>query len=841
MTGSNLAGLDAFVSTLAFAPDRFQIDALDSIASNRSVVVTAPTGAGKTLIAEGAIALTMANSTRAFYTTPIKALSNQKYNDLVQDLGDAEVGLLTGDNVINGDAPVVVMTTEVLRNMIYEGSRALDGLGTVILDEVHYLADRHRGSVWEEIIIHLDRSVPIVCLSATIANAEEFTEWVRSRRGPTDLVIETNRPVPLTSMYMWKDRHHEGAVEMLPVFGRNGRPNTSISKLLGRSQGRFRRFTTPRRTEVASHLHREGLLPVIYFVFSRKGCDQAAEQVAAAGLTLTNADDRDRIRTIIDRHVAHLSPGDLTVLGFERWRSVLERGAAAHHAGLIPAFKETVEELFIEGLIGFVAATETLALGINMPAKTVVLESLSKFNGETHELLQPSDYTQLTGRAGRRGIDTEGTAVVLHSGYVPFDRVCGIAAAGANPLRSSFAPTYNMAVNLIARYDRRSARRLLSASFANFADTYRTDALIENLAERRRDLATFREAATCDRGDVWEFSDTPERSSLPQLETATLQPGNVIELSGSLSVILGRSWGGNRPKLELTDTSGRKITVQSRDLPMGTKILGSLTLPEPVRVSDGHYRNEIADRLESYVPLPEPVPVFDTTATEGVEACPDLADHLRWVGRARRADRDIRRLERRLSRRPRDDVTAEFDRLITVLDSRRYARGWTLTPKGQQLRRLYNELDLLLAESLIGDTFDDLDPAEFSAIASIFTYQSRGGDVPQMPHAAFAARPLEDVLETWEELSDLEAGQGLTPMRPPDVGFVDTAFGWASGFDLDEIFDEEDFRAGDFVRSTRQLLDLLRQIRDGFSPYRDVATAAITSIDRGIVSADTIR
>ncbi len=841
MTAKNSTVLDAFFTSLAFAPDPFQVEALDSIASNRSVVVTAPTGAGKTLIAEGAIALTLANGTRAFYTTPIKALSNQKYNDLVADRGEADVGLLTGDNVINGDAPIVVMTTEVLRNMIYEGSGALEGLGTVILDEVHYLANRHRGSVWEEIIIHLDPSVPIVCLSATIANAEEFTEWVRSRRGPTDLIVETNRPVPLTSMYMWKDRHHEGTVEMRPVFGRNGRPNTSISKLLGRSQSRFRRFTTPRRTEVASHLHKEGLLPAIYFVFSRKGCDQAAEQIAAAGLGLTDADDRERIRTIIDRHVAHLSPGDLTVLGFERWRSVLERGAAAHHAGLIPAFKETVEELFIEGLIQFVAATETLALGINMPAKTVVLESLSKFNGETHELLQPSDYTQLTGRAGRRGIDTEGTAVVLHSSYVPFDRVSGIAAAGANPLRSSFAPTYNMAVNLIARYDSRSAHRLLSVSFANFADTYRTDALVENLAERRRDLATFRDAARCERGDVWEFADGPDRPAHPQLKTATLQPGNVVDLSGTLTVILGRSWGGNRPKLELTDTSGRKITLQSRDLPKGTNILGSLNLPEPVRVSDRHYRNEIADRLESYIPLTEPIPVFDVEDASGVEACPDLDDHIRWIGRARRAERDIRRLERRLSRTPRDDITAEFDRLTTVLAIRGYTDDWTLTSKGQQLRRLYNELDLLLAESLLTGPFQDLAPAEFAAIASIFTYESRGGDVPQMPHAAFAAQPLEAALEAWEELSDLETAQGLTPMRPPDVGFVDTAFGWASGFDLDEIFDEEDFRAGDFVRSARQLLDLLRQIRDGFSPYREVATAAITSIDRGIVSADTIR
>ena len=841
MTEPNPDPVDAFFAALAFTPDPFQIDALHAVAEDRSVVVTAPTGAGKTLIAEGAIAVMAALGKRAFYTTPIKALSNQKFNDLVAQRGEADVGLLTGDNVINGDAPVVVMTTEVLRNMIYEGSPALEGLGTVVLDEVHYLADRQRGSVWEEIIIHLDPSVPIVCLSATIANPEEFTDWVRSRRGPTDLIVEVSRPVPLTSMYMWKDRHLNGGVDMLPVFGSNGRANTAISKLLGRSQSRYRRFSTPRRTEVAEYLRGAGLLPAIYFVFSRKGCDQAAEQVAAAGLELTDVDDRTRIRTIVDRHVAHLSPDDLAVLGFERWRSVLERGAAAHHAGLIPAFKETVEELFVEGLIQFVAATETLALGINMPAKTVVLESLSKFNGETHELLQPSDYTQLTGRAGRRGIDTEGTAVVLHSSYVPFERVSGIAAAGANPLRSSFAPTYNMSVNLIARYDTETAHRLLTASFANFADTYRTEALVENLEERRRDLATFRDAAACERGDIWVFTDRPDTTISPHVRAAILTPGSVLDISGTLSVILGRSWGGNRPRLELTDASGQKRTVQSRDLPRGTMIVGTLALPDPIRVSDRHYRNEVAEGLASFIPRDEPQTVFDITDSTGIDTCPDLDDHLRWVGRVRRAERDIRRLERRIQRSSSNDVAAEFDRLTAVLEHRGYTKGWALTPKGHQLRRLYNELDLLLAESLAAHTFVDLDPAEFAAIASIFTYESRGGDVPQMPHAAFAARPLEAVLETWEELSDLESSEGLTPMRPPDVGIIDTIFGWASGFDLDEIFDQEDLRAGDFVRSTRQLLDLLRQIRDGFPPYREVATIAITSIDRGIVAADALR
>ena len=701
--------LASFLASIPFDPDPFQVSALESVVDGRSVVVTAPTGAGKTLIADGAISLTLAAGSRAFYTTPIKALSNQKYHDLLGVHGASRVGLLTGDNVINGDAPIIVMTTEVLRNMIYESSHALDDLGVVILDEVHYLADRHRGSVWEEVIIHLDRAVPLVCLSATIANPEEFTSWVRSRRGDVDLVVEEHRPVPLTSMYMWRDRNHGNAISMRPVFDRAGRPDRGIANLLQRSRGRHRRFSTPRRAEVIELLRDEGLLPAIYFVFSRKGCDASAEAVAAAGLELTTADERQRIDAVVERHVGHLSDQDLTVLGYERWKGILARGAAAHHAGMVPAFKEAVEELFLHGLVKVVAATETLALGINMPARTVVLESLSKFNGETHELLAPSDYTQLTGRAGRRGIDDHGTAVVLHSSYVPFDRVAGIAAAGSNPLRSSFAPTYNMTVNLIARYDEARAHELLAASFANFSDRQRREQLSENLAARRRDLATF-EAAAADGDEMGE-----------------------------------------------------------------------------------------------------------------------------WAERARRAERDIRRLRRRIDRQARQTVVQDFDNLHGVLDALGYTKRWSLLAPGQRLRRLYNELDLLLAESLRAGFLDGLDPATFAAVVSVFTYEARGGELSPFPVAAAAGRPLDQIRDRWHQICDVEDHHGVEPTREPDMGLVDTISGWAHGLELDDIFDSDDIRAGDFVRAARQVLDLLRQVRDAYPGYAQVADAAILEIDRGIV------
>lgn len=831
------SAIENYLDQLPFSPDPFQVDALDSIGKGRSVVVTAPTGAGKTVIAEGAIAAVVAAGRRAFYTTPIKALSNQKFSDLANVHGDDAVGLLTGDNVINGDAPIVVMTTEVLRNMIYERSNVLAELGIVILDEVHYLADRQRGSVWEEVIIHLPDRIPIVCLSATIANPEEFTAWVTARRGPTDLIVEHTRPVPLTTMFMWRDRYEGGATVMEPMFVSGGRPNTAIARMTSSGKNRHRRLSTPQRTAVVEHLQADGLLPAIYFVFSRKGCDQLASQIASSGLALTDATERAEIRDVIEQRTAHLDRQDLAVLGFETWRSVVERGAAAHHAGLVPAFKETVEELFLRGLVKIVAATETLALGINMPARTVVLDSLSKFTGDGHELLQPSDFTQLTGRAGRRGIDSAGTAVVLYSPYVPFDRATGIAGAGSNPLQSSFSPTYNMTLNLISRYDRDTALELLGASFANFADGSRRDRLVENLEDRRRDVSTFRQAAECDRGDIWEFYDGSQRPSGPTLDRQALQPGVILEFGGSRFVLVNRSWGGGQPRIDFVDERARRSTIRSRDLPQTAMRVGFFGLPTPVKVSDSHWRSEVADALEAFVPDLDPIPIFGVADDEGVGGCPDLDKHMGWADRARRAQRDVERLERRIERTGRDDLRERFAALRGVLTDLGYIEGWKLTERGSSLRRLYNELDLLLAEALRKGLLDDLDPAEFAASVSLFTFETRGGDVPHLPHAPFGLRLLSDLDDISARIIEVEDRHGLDEQRLPDPGLVDVLHGWASGHGLDEIFDDDDVGAGDFVRAARQVLDLLRQIRDGYGAYREVATAAIVAVDRGIVES----
>jgi ATP-dependent RNA helicase HelY len=488
----------------AFELDRFQVEAIAALDRGENVLVAAPTGSGKTVVAEHAVALALASGSKAFYTAPIKALSNQKYRDLVEVHGADRVGLLTGDTSRNPDSPVVVMTTEVLRNMLYRRAPALEGLRWVVLDEVHFLQDEYRGPVWEEVMIHLAPGVGLVCLSATVSNADELGEWITTVRGPTAVVLEERRPVRLTNHFMVESRDRDEIVMIPTLVG--GKPNRKGQQYdaaspggqqRGRQRGRQRRpFATPRRLEVVDRLAAEGLLPAIYFIFSRAACDDAVRSCTSAGLRLTSTDERSRIREIVEAHTAGVDDADLAVLGYDRWLHALESGVAAHHAGMVPPFKEAVEACFVEGLVRVVFATETLALGINMPARTVVIEKLTKYNGEGHEFLTPAQYTQLTGRAGRRGIDPEGHAVVLWSPFVPFGSVADLVASRRFVLTSAFRPTYNMAANLVRRYDPDQAHRLLNLSFAQYqADRAVVRAEIE-LAQRTTELDTARRALT---------------------------------------------------------------------------------------------------------------------------------------------------------------------------------------------------------------------------------------------------------------------------------------------------------------------------------------------------------
>ena len=488
--------LARFTAELEFELDGFQRRACAALESGHGVLVCAPTGAGKTVVGEFAVHLALASGGKCFYTTPLKALSNQKHNDFVARYGKDQIGLLTGDLSVNADAPVVVMTTEVLRNMLYADSPALRGLSYVVMDEVHFLADRMRGAVWEEVILHLPDDVRLVSLSATVSNAEEFGGWIQTVRGDTSVVVDDHRPVPLWQHMLVGKRlfdlfdygAHEPGERQHSIVDPNLLRHIAHRREADRLSdwhaprrqggrggsgrpGRSGFYRPPSRPDVIRMLDDDGLLPAITFVFSRVGCDAAVGQCLRSSLRLTTEEDRAKIAEVIDHRCGDLDDADLDVLGYYEWREALLRGIAAHHAGLLPVFRHTVEELFTAGLIRAVFATETLALGINMPARTVVLERLVKFNGEQHLPLTPGEYTQLTGRAGRRGIDVEGHAVVLwnpgEDTSAPAE-VAGLASTRTFPLRSSFAPSYNMTINLVNRVGPEQAHRLLEQSFAQY-------------------------------------------------------------------------------------------------------------------------------------------------------------------------------------------------------------------------------------------------------------------------------------------------------------------------------------------------------------------------------------
>ncbi|MCW2831807.1 MAG: helicase, partial [Aeromicrobium sp.] len=612
-----------------FALDPFQVEACQVVEDGHGVLVAAPTGSGKTLVGEFAVHLAIQTGRKCFYTTPIKALSNQKFADLVDRYGADHVGLLTGDNTINGEAPVVVMTTEVLRNMLYAGSRTLDTLGYVVMDEVHYLADRTRGAVWEEVIIHLPESVSVISLSATVSNAEEFGDWLTEVRGDTITIVEERRPIPLhqhvlvgRKMFpLFEPSDDDRGIEVNKALERIAREDWQLARSMRGHRGKGgkrprSRHRTPSRVELVERLDAEGLLPAICFVFSRAGCAAAVQQCLDARITLTTPEEQAEIAAVVDATCAHLPEDDLHVLGFYEFRDALVRGVAAHHAGMLPTFKECVEDLFSQGFVKIIFATETLALGINMPARSVVIEKLSKWNGETHANITPGEYTQLTGRAGRRGIDVEGHGVVLWQPGLDPKQVAGLASTRTYPLNSSFHPSYNMAVNLVEQVGRTVARELLEQSFAQFQADRAVVGLARQIRKADDALAGYHEKVHCDQGDFMEYASL--RRELSDIESSgskarrkadrdeivsslvRLKPGDVINVPvgrwAGLAVVLdpGRvtDSDGPRPMVLTAGRHARRLAMVDFTSPV--QALTTMRIPKTFNARNPQARRDLA-------------------------------------------------------------------------------------------------------------------------------------------------------------------------------------------------------------------------------------------------------
>jgi ATP-dependent RNA helicase HelY len=876
----------AFASRYPFPLDGFQLEAVDALSRGMSVLVAAPTGSGKTVVAEYAVERALDAGRKCFYTTPLKALSNQKFGDLVAQHGPGPVGLLTGDNSINGDAPIVVMTTEVLRNMLYERSDTLEGLQTVVMDEVHYLQDPYRGAVWEEVLIHLPRSVSVVCLSATISNAEEFGEWIGTLRGETRVVIEEKRPVPLEHHYLIGRQLHPMHVEqdgvLLPnphvvsldqqelrvrSYGRrgDGRPQQDRR---GRPREGHRGVYAPRREEVVEVLAREGMLPAIYFVFSRAGCDKSVRWLRDAGIRLTTREEAARIREVAEARAAWIDDEDLTALGFVDFLDGLLAGIAAHHAGMLPAFKEAVETLFSEGLVKVVFATETLSLGINMPAKTVVIEDLWKFQGERHEILTPGEYTQLTGRAGRRGIDALGHAVVVYQRQVPFERVAGLAATRTYDLTSSFRPSYNMAVNLVRNYTREQAHQLLNSSFAQFlAD--RGVVALERARERDREaIAGYRKNLACHLGDFEEYWDLLRRARQLREEdrrgreaargeavraaVASLKPGEVIHVPRTkrrgLAVVLAVRDG--KPTVLSEDRSFFRLSANDFEEPPA--VLTRIALPRSGSARSARFRRDVASSLVSlHVKPPKPAkqragdPKVEKEATrlEGAarshpcHGCPERAKHERWAERADALERQLAGIDRRIRVRT-ETLARQFDRVLGVLEDLGYVADWKVTAKGRRLARIYGEGDLLVGEALDAGVLADASAGEAASLLSTVVYEARERTpLPTDMPTALAAERYERLGRLWRRVRRAEDAHQVQLCRELEGGFATPVFHWAEGKPLEDVLDETEMAPGDFVRNCKQLVDLLRQVEEVAEPVdADVVREARTAILRGVIA-----
>ncbi|MDK8625004.1 RNA helicase [Corynebacterium appendicis] len=911
--------LDEFRASKPFPLDDFQIEACEAVEADRGVLVCAPTGSGKTVVGEFAVSLALSRGTKCFYTTPIKALSNQKYHDLVDEHGEDAVGLLTGDTSINGNAEIVVMTTEVLRNMIYAESPALDRLSHVVMDEIHYLADRDRGAVWEEIILNLDESARIIGLSATVSNSEEFGEWLDEVRGDTDVIVSEKRPVPLNQFMMVQrkimplfepgsdkvNRDLERAIERIETGADEGRRDFEEGRGFRSRSGGGRRSGGRRpqdrvrpvgRPEVVEALKGRDMLPAIVFIFSRAGCDGALFQCLRSRKELTTPEEAERIKEIADQGVEGIPEEDLDVLNYRQLRTAWSRGFAAHHAGMLPAFKHIVEQLFVEGLVRVVFATETLALGINMPARTVVLEKMVKFNGDAHVDLTPGQYTQLTGRAGRRGIDSIGNAVVQWAPAMDPRQVAGLASTRTYPLISLFTPGYNMAINMLQMNGFEDSIRLIEKSFAQF-QTDRSvvgevrkierqkgsveklraelDAAVDELGfgDADGDIAADLVDYTRLRRDLAEEEKRAKKSSIDerhkeiQKVLGRLQVGEVIALPSKrrpeLAAVVAPAGRKDDPRPWITTERGWSGRVDAASFGNAPVVVGHIKVPSDVAHKPRRHTRRVVQALAKGNFRP-PKKLKEKARTRISKKVLELRDAIRahpvhaWPvadrERLARLGEDLVREERALAAAQAnvdtqtDTLGRMFERIIGLLTEMDYVElidgEPTVTEEGERLARIHNVSDLLVAQCLKRGIWDELDPAELAGVASMCVFENRkatGGS----PEAATdrMADAMNATQRIYGELASDEQRHRLPPTNMPDPGFALSVHQWAAGAPLGYALaaaaeSGAELTPGDFVRWCRQVIDLLEQIvQTGYSnEIKHNARRAVEAIRRGVVA-----
>ena len=859
-----------YLATIPFDIDVFQETAIKSFIQGNSVLVAAPTGSGKTLVGEFALFATTNNKQRCFYTTPIKALSNQKFLELVQRFGSERVGLLTGDNSINGDAEIVVMTTEVLRNMIYQNPDKLHELGVVVMDEVHFLADKERGVVWEEILILLNQSVKIVALSATVSNVEDFGDWLRKVRGSCTFVIEEKRPVPLTQVIATSK-------ELIPLISIEDptRLNNKISNLYKRNFTKSHsKSEVPDKSQIVELLQTNKLLPSIYFIFSRKGCEQAVDLLQKSNTRLTSPEERTDIEEIIRNRFDEIASSDWATLRIDDWIDCAIRGFGSHHAGLIPQLKEVTELLFQKGLMKVVFATETLAVGVNMPAKSVVLERMDKWNGDTHEYLTPAEFTQLTGRAGRRGIDTSGTAVIaFHPDSEP-RFLLNLVSSRTFELLSTFTPRYNMLLNLLEHRNIDATKLLLNKSFAQFSQEKSNLKMKSRIDEERKAIAGYTKNTVCDKGDFDSYYEIVkdinrlerEQKSSKRDKTrqnrfdlsGQLNPGSVIRVktagkyqSGLITKIMRERRGQDSYWIVLENGDGKKFHLNEIDPVAG--VISELVINRTMDFSKRESRKQIAKVLTSLGYRKPDKNEKDSRSSMSIDelrrdirkhpchSCSDLYEHLRWAERKDKLVRSVNSLELNFNNSMMS-LSNKCDEVLKLLNEIHYIDiiddKVKLNSQAQILKEIHSDQDLLTAATIVKGLLNDLTIEELPAVLSSFIYQPRRDEYEIPGNISSKIRERAKELSTLaNELINLEMKYKLEYVRLPHFGVAEQVRKWAQGESLQKVLKNSDLAPGDFVRVAKQVTDLLRQIAKlKIDPISQIARESVHRVNRGVVA-----
>ncbi len=790
--------VEEFEASLPFKLDPYQREAIEKLDQDPGgVLVSAPTSSGKTVIAEYAVFRALKDGAKLLYTTPLKALSNQKFHDLVRAYGESTVGLVTGENTINDEAPIVVMTTEILRNLIYEDPARLDMVRYVVLDEVHYIDDFPRGSVWEEIVIQAPRTIKLVGLSATIGNYTEIADWMAENRGGMATVFHDVRPVELK---MWLAINNR----FLPLFKEDGGIEQRTWSRAAQEEeasyrvGGYKGLPSNDLLHVIEELRRFDMLPAIYFIFSRRGCREALQRCAYHDLDLTTQEEKEAIDRVAAERLLTLKDHDEEAL-FRRMvdARLLRRGLAEHHAGLLPYHKEMVEELFQRGLIKVVFATETLSLGINMPARAVVVSSFTKFDGVNFAHLTTGELTQLMGRAGRRGIDVIGHGVILKESDVEVGTIYEVAMGPTLVVESKFLPSYNMALNLLRVYTPEEAEGLMQRSFGQFQKRLAASETSERLTNVRDQLA--------DRRRLW---DDPEVSIQDVAQYFKLE-----DRRRSIRIELRRL---------RREAGAQRRSRRGRPGGRGQSPAGRLV-----------------QRLEI-----EAKGLLERQRKLKVVRSPRFGELLQRFNEIRLLERELEGGQREVTGQM-DEYPRKLRRLCRILTEAGFLAHDKPTDKGLFAARVYGENTLLVAEAVWLGWFEGLTPEELCAVIVMLAAedrerrgdrQARGPRRYPTPAIAQTARLIRSL---YFRFADMERDLDEPNLRQPSHDYIDFAYRWASGEQLDKIPLPANVDIGDAIKAMKALYSLLRQLefalRQAKSPVLELVSRAVVHMERDVI------